>query len=266
MWENQKPLKLQNCILNKMKRIVLITGATSGIGEATAELLANHDFKIIACGRRAEKLEALKRKLSGITEIITLQFDVKDKQSVFSLIQALPEEWQNIDVLINSAGNAHGRANVSNDDIANWEEMIDSNVKGLLYVTKAILPQMVKRKTGHIINLSSIAGKETYAGGAVYCASKAAVESISTALRMELVEHQIKVSNIAPGAVATDFSLIRFKGDKAKADAVYAGWHPLQASDIADTILYILQAPKHVNLADVLILPSQQASCTVYSK
>jgi NADP-dependent 3-hydroxy acid dehydrogenase YdfG len=249
-----------------MKRIALITGATSGIGEATAETLAKNDFKIIACGRNSEKLEALKNKLSTVTEIYTLQFDVKDRKSVFEKIGALPPDWKNIDVLINSAGNAHGRAYLSDDDIDNWDEMIDANVKGLLYVTKAVIPQMITRKTGHIINISSIAGKEVYAGGAVYCASKAAVESISQGLRLELVEHQIKVSNVAPGAVATDFSLVRFKGDKAKADAVYAGWNPLQAADLADTILYILNAPKHVNLADVLILPSQQASCLVYSK
>jgi NADP-dependent 3-hydroxy acid dehydrogenase YdfG len=248
------------------KRTALITGATSGIGEATTELLAKNDFKIIACGRNSEKLTALKNKLSAITEITTLQFDVKDKKSVFEKINGLSEDWKNIDVLVNSAGNAHGRANVADDDTDNWDEMIDANVRGLLYVTKAAMGNMIARKTGHIINLSSIAGKEVYAGGTVYCASKAAVESISQGLRLELVGHQIKVTNLAPGAVATDFSLVRFKGDKEKADAVYTGWHPLQALDIAETILYIVNAPKHVNIADVLVLPSQQASCLVYAK
>jgi NADP-dependent 3-hydroxy acid dehydrogenase YdfG len=249
-----------------MKRIVLITGATSGIGEATAELLAKNNFKIIACGRRQDKLEGLRNRLSSITEITTLQFDVKNKIDVFEKIKSLASEWQDIDIVINSAGNAHGKAAIHEDDTANWDEMIDGNVKGLLYVTKAVLDKMISRKTGHIINLSSIAGKETYSGGVVYCASKAAVEAISAGLRMELVHHQIKVTNIAPGAVATDFSLVRFKGDKEKADAVYAGWHPLKAEDIADTILYVLNAPKHVQLADVLILPSQQASSIVFSK
>ncbi len=247
-------------------KIACITGATSGIGAATAELLAKNNFKIIACGRNQEKLNALKTKLSTSTEIITLQFDVKDKQSVFEKINSIPEDWKNIDVLVNSAGNAHGRANVADDDIDNWDEMIDANVKGLLYVTKAVMSTMIARKSGHIINLSSIAGKEVYASGTVYCASKAAVESISQGLRLELVSHQIKVTNIAPGAVATDFSLVRFKGDKAKADAVYEGWQPLQAMDIADTILYIVNAPSHVTIADVLVLPKQQASCLVYSK
>jgi 3-hydroxy acid dehydrogenase / malonic semialdehyde reductase len=248
------------------KKTALITGATSGIGEATAELLAKNGYRIIACGRRIEKLNALKNRLTSHTEILTLQFDVKDKKNVFACIENLPAEWKNIDVLINSAGNAHGRASIADDDMDNWDEMIDANVKGLLYVTKAVVPNMIARQTGHIINLSSIAGKEVYAGGTVYCASKAAVESISQGLRLELVEHNIKVTNIAPGAVATDFSLVRFKGDKAKADAVYEGWHPLQGSDIADTILYILSAPKHVVLADVLVLPAQQASAMVYAK
>jgi 3-hydroxy acid dehydrogenase / malonic semialdehyde reductase len=249
-----------------MKRTALITGATSGIGEATAELLAKNNFKIIACGRKIDKLVALKNKLSAITEITTLEFDVKDKKSVFEKINGLSEEWKNIDVLVNSAGNAHGRAYVADDDTNNWDEMIDANVKGLLYVTKATVSNMIARRTGHIINLSSIAGKEVYTNGTVYCASKAAVESISQGLRLELVMHQIKVTNLAPGAVATDFSLVRFKGDKEKADAVYAGWQPLQAIDIAETILYIVNAPKHVNIADVLVLPSQQASSLVYAK
>ncbi len=248
------------------KKTALITGATSGIGEATADLLAKNGYRIIACGRNLEKLNALKNKLAAYTEILTLQFDVKDKKNVFTCIENLPTEWKNIDVLINSAGNAHGRATIANDDTENWDEMIDANVKGLLYVTKAVIPNMIQQKSGHIINLSSIAGKEVYAGGTVYCASKAAVESISQGLRLELVEYNIKITNIAPGAVATDFSLVRFKGDKAKADAVYEGWTPLQGSDIADTIFYILSAPKHVVLADVLILPTQQASALVYAK
>jgi 3-hydroxy acid dehydrogenase / malonic semialdehyde reductase len=247
-------------------KTAFITGASSGIGAATSELLAKNNFKIIACGRNGEKLAELKNKLAPITEVLTLQFDVKEKQTVFEKISSLPDDWKNIDVLVNSAGNAHGKANIADDETANWDEMIDANVKGLLYVTKALIPNMMARKTGHIINLSSIAGKEVYAGGTVYCATKAAVESISQGLRLELVSHQIKVTNLAPGAVATDFSLVRFKGDKTKADAVYEGWQPLQAIDIAETILYIVNAPIHVNIADVLVLPRQQASCLVYAK
>jgi NADP-dependent 3-hydroxy acid dehydrogenase YdfG len=247
-------------------QIALITGASSGIGEACAKVLAQNNYNIIACGRNREKLLALQKELSAITKVHVLVFDVKNRADVWRQIESLDSEWNQIDVLINSAGNAHGKAALHEDDMDNWDEMIDANVKGLLYVSKAVMPQMMKRKRGYIVNLSSIAGKEVYAGGAVYCASKAAVESISQAMRLELVDYGIRVCNIAPGVVETNFSMVRFKGDKAKSDAVYSGWDTLKAKDIADTIMYVLNAPSHVQLADILILPKQQASATVRAK
>ncbi|MDO5608600.1 MAG: SDR family NAD(P)-dependent oxidoreductase [Capnocytophaga sp.] len=245
-----------------MKRTVFITGATSGIGEAVARQLAELPYRLILCGRNRKKLDELQISLGKITEVTTLCFDVADKKSVFSGVESLSADWKNIDVLINNAGNAHGLATFADADLTDLEAMIDINVKGLIYVTKAVLPQMNATKNGHIVNLSSIAGKQTYENGVVYCASKKAVEALSEGLRQELVGQGIKVSNVAPGAVNTNFSAVRFKGDTAKADAVYAGFEPLLAEDIADVITYILQAPPHVNVADVLILPKAQASGT----
>jgi NADP-dependent 3-hydroxy acid dehydrogenase YdfG len=250
-----------------MTKIALITGATSGIGKATAIKLAENGYNLIVCGRRAEKLEELKNSLLKTVKVHSLIFDVRNRKEVELQINSLPNEWKNIDVLVNSAGNAHGLSSIQNGDIDDWDAMIDGNVKGLLYVSRAIIPQMVERKKGHIINLSSIAGKQTYANGAVYCASKKAVEAISEGMRLDLTEHGIKITNIAPGAVATEFSEVRFKGDKEKAKKVYEGYDPLLAEDIADFISYAINAPDRVTIADVTIYSkSQSAPTTIYKK
>ncbi|MEZ0483605.1 SDR family NAD(P)-dependent oxidoreductase [Fibrella aquatica] len=240
--------------------IALITGASSGIGWATAEALAKLNYKLILCGRRQEKLDELAAQLPVETHILT--FDVRDNESVVTAIESLPEVWQSIDVLVNNAGNAHGMTPVQDGDVPDWDAMIDGNVKGLLYVSKAVIPGMVARQRGHIVNMSSIAGKQTYANGAVYCASKAAVEALSTGMRLDLTQHGIKVTNIAPGAVQTDFSTVRFKGDTDRAAQVYAGFSPLQAADIADTVAYAVSAPAHVTIADITILAAAQSAAT----
>ncbi|HEX9958446.1 MAG TPA: SDR family NAD(P)-dependent oxidoreductase [Fibrella sp.] len=242
--------------------IALITGASSGIGWATAEALAKLNYRLILCGRRQDKLDELTSQLSAQTDVYTLLFDVRDNEAVASAIGSLPEAWQSIDVLVNNAGNAYGMSPIQDGEIADWDAMIDGNVQGLLYVSKAVIPGMVIRQRGHVVNMSSIAGKQTYANGAIYCASKAAVEAISTGMRLDLTQHGIKVTNIAPGAVETDFSTVRFKGDTARAAQVYAGFDALQAADIADTIVYALSAPAHVTIADITILAAAQAAAT----
>ncbi len=250
-----------------MTRIALITGASSGIGKATAQAFANSGINLILCGRRQERLQELSNELTSLVKTTSLSFDVSDRKAVEGAIASLPTEWQSIDILVNNAGNAHGFDPIDKGDPADWDAMMDSNVKGLLYVSKAVLPGMVERGRGHIVNLSSIAGKETYANGTVYCASKAAVEAFSQGMRLDLIQHGIKVTNIAPGAVETEFSVVRFKGDEARADKVYAGFEPLKAEDIADSILYAVNAPAHVTIADVTILAAAQAAATtVYRK
>ena len=243
-----------------MNKIACITGASSGIGLATAKALAAAGYHLILCGRRLERLEALKNELP--TDSYLLTFDVSDRNGVEAAFQSLPETWQNIDVLINNAGNAHGMSAIQDGDPADWDAMMHSNVDGLLNVSRLVIPGMIQRAAGHIVNLSSIAGKQTYPNGNVYCASKAAVEALSQGMRQDLTIHGIKVSNVAPGAVNTDFSAVRFKGDQQKADAVYAGFEPLVAEDVADLIRYIVTAPAHVNISDVTILPKAQASAT----
>ncbi|MEZ0608874.1 SDR family NAD(P)-dependent oxidoreductase [Fibrella sp. WM1] len=245
----------------------LITGASSGIGWATAEAFARLGYRLILCGRRADKLAELVASLGDQVETYTLTFDVRDSRAVADAIASLPDAWQAIDILINNAGNAHGMSAIQDGDLADWDAMIDGNVQGVLYVSKAVMPGMVARQRGHIVNLSSIAGKQTYANGAVYCASKAAVEALSTGMRLDLTQHGIKVTNIAPGAVETDFSVVRFKGDASRAAQVYAGFDPLQAADIADTIVYAVTAPAHVTIADITILAAAQAAATtIYRK
>ncbi|MFV0215900.1 SDR family NAD(P)-dependent oxidoreductase [Empedobacter falsenii] len=248
-----------------MKRTVFITGATSGIGMATAKKLAPN-YRLILCGRRQERLDEIQAELSQLTEVKTIQFDVRNKEAVFQAVESLENEWKNIDVLINNAGNAHGLAPFDSADVEDLEAMIDINVKGLIYVSKAIIPLLKQSNRAHIVNLSSIAGKEVYPNGGTYCASKAAVESLSKGMRYDLLPYGIKVSNIAPGAVETEFSLVRFKGDEEKADNVYKGFEPLQAEDIANTIEYLLQQPEHVQIADVTIFPKAQAGGTVILK
>jgi NADP-dependent 3-hydroxy acid dehydrogenase YdfG len=249
-----------------MQKTALITGATSGIGMATATKFAEAGFKLIITGRREARLKKLAEKLSELSDVITLNFDVRDKEKVFEMLGNLPSAYQNIDVLINNAGNAHGLDTIDQGDINDWEAMLDINVKGLLYVSKAVMPGMVQRKNGHIINIGSIAGKEVYPNGNVYCASKHAVDAISKAMRIDLNIHNIKVSEINPGLVETEFSEVRFKGDKDKAKQVYQGYKALQAEDIADLIHFMVTRPAHVNLAEVLILPTAQANAVTVHK
>lgn len=242
------------------KRIVLITGATSGIGEATALLLAENNVKLILCGRRKERLEALKTRLSSATEVHTLEFDVRDSENVKKAISGLPEAWKKIDVLINSAGNAHGLDPIQTGNVDDWDAMIDINVKGLLYVCHEVIPGMAERKSGHVVNIGSIAGKEVYPNGNVYSASKFAVDALTRGMRIDLNASGVKVTSINPGMVETEFSLVRFKGDKERSATVYKGFDPLKGKDIADIILYTITRPAHVVLADITVFPTAQAS------
>ncbi len=247
-------------------RTALITGATSGIGEATARLLAEHNFRLILCGRRKERLENLQRDLGNKTDVTVLSFDVRNKKEVLEAFQSLDEKWKQIDVLINNAGNAHGLAPIQSGSVDDWDAMIDINVKGLLYVSHEVLPGMVKKNHGHIINIGSIAGKEAYPNGNVYCASKFAVDAITKGMRIDLNAHGIKVTAIHPGLVETEFSLVRFKGDEERANTVYKGYEPLKPEDIADMILFALTRPPHVVMADLVVFPTAQASSTIVKK
>lgn len=247
-------------------KTVLITGATSGIGKATAELLAHHKYKLILCGRREERLQALSKELSGFTEVHALHFDVSDKKQVFEAIGSLPEAFSEIDILINNAGNAHGLDPIQTGAIEDWDAMIDINVKGLLYVSKAIIPQMVERKSGHIINIGSTAAKEVYPNGNVYCASKHAVDALNQGMRMDLNPFGIRVGAIHPGMVQTEFSDIRFKGDSERAANVYKGFEPLKPQDIADIIHFVVSRPYHINIADLIVMSTAQASSTIVKK
>ena len=249
-----------------MSLTVFITGATSGIGKATAEIFAKQNIQLILCGRRKDRLISLKTELEKFTKVAILNFDVSNKEEVFKVVQSLPKEFQKIDILINNAGNAHGLSTIQDGSIDDWDAMIDINVKGLLYVSKAILPQMVERNEGFIVNIGSIAGKEVYPNGNVYCASKHAVNALNKAMRLDLNKHNIRVSAIHPGAVETEFSEVRFKGDKEKAKSVYKGFKALQAEDIADIIYFVVTRPYHVNIEDLVVYPTAQASATVLKK
>ena len=244
-----------------MNNIVLITGATSGIGKACAQKFAAANYNLIITGRRKQRLELLKTELESANPIavLTLCFDVQDKTAVFSNINTLPEAWKNIDVLINNAGLALGRDHFNEADITDWETMIDTNVKGLLYVSRAVLPVMIARKKGHILNLGSVAGKDVYEKGNGYCATKFAVNALNHAMRIDLLQHNIKVTSINPGAVETEFSLVRYKGDAQKADATYTGITPLTAADVAGIIFYCCTLPAHVCINDLTVTPTQQA-------
>lgn len=243
-----------------MHKTALITGATSGIGEATAILLAKNSFNLIVTGRRNDRLLILKEKIEAKTtaKIIILNFDVRKQHDCEVAIKSLPAEWQQIDILINNAGLAVGLSDINDGDTDDWERMIDTNVKGLLYISRIISDKMIKAGGGHIINISSIAGKETYPMGNVYCATKHAVQALTKGMRLDFLKYGIKVSSICPGAVDTEFSLIRFKGDKQRAEKVYEGFTPLSADDIAQTILFVITRPKHVNIDDVLVMPVDQ--------
>lgn len=248
-----------------MKKIALITGATSGIGEATAYEFAKHGIHLILCGRRLKRLTTLKETLERLTEVHILNFDVRDKVETFKAIKSLPERFKNIDILINNAGNAHGLDPINEGSVDDWDAMMDINVKGLLYVSKAVIHQMTERKTGHIINIGSSAGKEVYPKGNVYCASKHAVLAITEGMRLDLNPYGIKVGAVNPGLVETEFSKVRFKGDKI-ADNVYKGFKALQAKDVAEVIYFAVSRPAHVNIADVLMFCTAQASSTIVKK
>ncbi len=247
-------------------KTVLITGATSGIGAATARLLAKHNYKVILCGRREDRLMDLEKELSAFTEVHTLQFDVRDKNAVLKSIQSLPSHFSVIDVLINNAGNAHGLDPIQMGNLDDWDAMIDINVKGLLYVSKAVIPQMIARKSGHIINIGSTAAKEVYPNGNVYCASKHAVDALNQGMRMDLNQYGIRVGAIHPGMVETEFSEVRFKGDVERASKVYQGFEPLKPEDIADIIHFVVSRPYHVNIADLIVMPTAQASSTILKR
>jgi len=243
-----------------MIKTALITGATSGIGKATAEVFAENGINLIICGRRNDRLQQLSETLSKTVKVHSCVFDVRNKPAVKAAIANLPETFKNIDILINNAGNAHGLAPIDTGSEDDWDAMIDINVKGLLYVSKAVIPGMVERKAGHIINVGSVAGKEVYPNGNVYCASKYAVDAINQGMRIDLNDHGIKVGAINPGLVETEFSMVRFKGDEARSAKVYEGMDALTGRDIAETILFMVTRPPHVNIADLLIFPTAQAS------
>jgi 3-hydroxy acid dehydrogenase/malonic semialdehyde reductase len=245
-----------------MNKIALITGASAGIGEACAIKLAENGFDLIIAGRREKKLEKLAKKIQETykNEVLSLCLDVRNYEKVEKAINSLPEKWKNIYVLVNNAGLAVGVSPIEQGVVDDWDRMIDTNVKGLLYVTRCVSPLMVERKKGLIVNISSIAGREAYPGGNVYCGTKHAVEAITKGMRIDLLPHNIRVSAIAPGMVETEFSLVRFKGDEDKAEQVYNGFKPLKAEDIADSLLFIATRPEHVSINEILIMPSAQAS------
>lgn len=248
-----------------MIKTALITGATSGIGKATAYEFAKHGIRLILCGRRLDRLQTIKKDLETLTKVHTLSFDVRNNAEIENAINSLPDDFKTIDILINNAGNAHGFDPIQTGNIDDWDAMMDINVKGLLYVSKAIIPKMVERQSGHIINIGSSAGKEVYPKGNVYCASKHAVLAITEGMRIDLNQTGIKVGAVNPGLVETEFSKVRFKGDKI-ADNVYKGFKALQAQDIAEIIYFVISRPYHVNIADLLVFPAAQANSTTINK
>lgn len=247
-----------------MNRIAIITGATAGIGRATAELFAGNEFDVVITGRRASLLKAFEEEIRSSTsaDVRSLSFDIRDPEAVRQAMQQLTGKWQNVDVLVNNAGLAAGLSHIHEGNQDDWEQMIDTNIKGLLYITRLISPGMVERGRGHIINIGSIAGKEAYEKGNVYNATKFAVDGLTRAMRLDLVDHGIRVTSINPGAAETEFSLVRFKGDQEKAGQVYDGFTPLYAEDIAEAILFAVTRPPHVNIDDLTIMASAQASAT----
>jgi 3-hydroxy acid dehydrogenase/malonic semialdehyde reductase len=251
-----------------MSKIALITGATSGIGEACAHLFAREKYNLVLTGRREDRLEKLAKKLNTKynIEVAVSAFDVRDRQQVISSLDELPAKWKKVTVLINNAGLSQGLDPIQNGSYDDWDTMIDTNIKGLLYVSKVVSNWMIANKAGHIINIGSIAGKEVYPNGNVYCASKAAVDALNKAMRIDLVSHGIRVTGIHPGAVETEFSEVRFKGDKERAKKVYDGFEPLVAADIAETIWFAVSRPAHVNINELIIMPTAQASAAIISR
>jgi 3-hydroxy acid dehydrogenase / malonic semialdehyde reductase len=247
-----------------MIKTVFITGATSGIGQACAKAFASKGQRIIICGRRSKRLQTLKKQLEEIyhVEVLAIELDVRNRAAVGNAISKLPENWISIDILVNNAGLALGLNSIGEGEHDDWDQMIDTNVKGLLYISRAIIPGMMERKSGHIINIGSIAGRETYPNGNVYCATKYAVDAITQGMRLDLVSYGIKVTQISPGATETEFSKVRFNGDTERANNVYKGFKPLSGDDIANAIIYVASLPPHVNINDMLIMPVSQANAT----
>lgn len=244
-----------------MNKTIMVTGATSGFGKAIATIFAKNNYNVIITGRRKERLESLAKDIGkdGKKKVLYLNFDVRNLEEVNGAIEDLPAEWKDIDILVNNAGLAVGMGHIDSGNIEDWNRMIDTNIKGLLYVTRSIVPLMVARNSGHIINIGSIAGKEPYENGNVYCATKAAVDSLSKSMRMDLLKNNIKVTNVAPGMVETEFSLVRFKGDAERAKSVYKGFDPLTADDIANVVYFCASLPYNVCINDLVITPVQQA-------
>lgn len=251
-----------------MNKIILVSGATSGIGASCAKKFAAAGCRVILCGRRSERLSELKKNLVSQygENFLTLSFDIRNREEVFNAIQSLPDDWKAVDVLVNNAGLALGLHPLQDGNIGHWEQMIDTNIKGLLYLTKAVVGQMIDRKSGHVINIGSIAGRQAYANGNVYCATKAAVDSLSQSMRIDFLPYNIKVSQVAPGAVETEFSLVRFEGDQERAVNVYKGYQPLSPDDVADAIFYLASLPPHVNVNDMLLMPTAQACAGIIHK
>jgi len=251
-----------------MKKIALITGATSGIGEATAILLAKNDFNVIITGRRRNLLKKLREKIESETNsnVLDLCFDIREHSEILKTLDTIPDTWKKIDVLVNNAGLAAGLDRIQEGSVDDWDQMIDTNIKGLIYISREISRWMIGHGSGHIINIGSIAGKQVYEKGNVYCATKFAVDALSRGMRIDLVQHNIKVTCIAPGMVATEFSLVRFKGDSKRAGKIYEGLTPLYAEDIAEAILFAVTRPPHVNIDEILIMPTAQASATVVNR
>ena len=249
------------------RKIALITGGTSGIGEAATLKLAANGFHIVVTGRRAERLEDLSKKIEAFgVRVLPLCFDVRSESEVKSAVESLPADWCNIDVLVNNAGLAAGLSALQKGDTGDWNRMIDTNIKGLIYMTKYTIPLLMKRKGGRIVNIGSIAGKEVYPNGNVYCATKHAVDALTKGMRMDLLPHGIGVTQICPGAVETEFSIVRFHGDEERAKQVYDGFENLVADDIADCILFCVTRPPHVNINDMVVMPTAQASATLFHK
>ena len=251
-----------------MNKIALITGATSGIGRAVADIFAENKYNLIVTGRRSERLQELKAALEqqhGIS-VLALCFDVRNNDEVVRNIASLPVEWRNIDVLVNNAGLAVGLNHIQDGVLDDWERMIDTNIKGLLYVTRAVSPLMVARNSGHIVNICSVAGKEVYENGNVYCATKHAVDALSKAMRIDMLGHNIKVTNVCPGAVETEFSIVRFKGDTQRAAGTYKGIEPLTGRDIAECIYFAVSLPEHVCINDMMIMPTAQADSRTFNR
>jgi 3-hydroxy acid dehydrogenase / malonic semialdehyde reductase len=249
------------------RKTVLISGATAGIGRATALRFGREQYNVIITGRRSELLAVVEKELNSLgCRVVSLQFDVRKRDEVVRAIESLPADMKNIDILVNNAGLAVGLEHIDRGDADDWERMIDTNIKGLLWLTRAVAPLMVARGSGHIINIASIAGKEVYENGNVYCATKFAVDALSKSMRIDLLANNIRVTNVAPGMVETEFSVVRFKGDREKAATPYRGLKPLTGDDVADVIYYCATLPPHVNINDVVVMPSAQAAATIISR